>query len=393
MRKGNYFAATLMKAFLFILFFPFTSFTQDLAGVWKGTMHTTGSSMTYEVVINEEKGKLSGYSMTIFTIDGVDNTGVKSIKLKSKGNNLLLEDGELIYHNYSTTPKRIKLTGNLNLHTERGEMVLSGTFTTRSLDMRDNTSYNGLIRLQKTKPGALSNLTARLALINLEKDVAVTTPKAKEKELPTNVVAKNQGNAKPKKKEKEVQPAIVKNKEVVEKEVPPAIVKSKEVIEAEKELSVIRQSTSEVSAVDRKKTNALPPSTTKATARIDIPEDATAKLASREIETIQRVSFRSDSLVISLYDNGQVDGDTVSVILNNKIIIAKKQLTENAITSTIYISPEMGDTLQLVLFAENLGTIPPNTGLLTVRDGNERYEIRFAGDLQKNAAIILLRKK
>ena len=358
-------------------------------------MHTTGSSMTYEVVINEEKGKLSGYSMTIFTIDGVDNTGLKSIKLKNKGGNLLLEDGELIYHNYSTPPKRSKLTGNLTLRTERGEMVLSGTFATRSLDMRDNTSYNGLIRLQKTKPGALSNLTARLALLNLQKDVAVTPAKANQKDLPATVVAKvpEPAPVKIKEKEKEVEPALVKSKEVVEKDVQPAIVKSKEVIEAEKELSLIKKSTNEVTAVDRPIANATPAATKIAKAKIDIPEDATAKLASREIETIQRVSFRSDSLVISLFDNGQVDGDTVSVILNNKIIIAKKQLTENAITSTIYITPEMGDTLQLVLFAENLGSIPPNTGLLTVRDGNERYEIRFAGDLQKNAAIILLRKK
>jgi hypothetical protein len=53
----------------------------------------------------------------------------------------------------------------------------------------------------------------------------------------------------------------------------------------------------------------------------------------------------------------------------------------------------MGDSIVLIMYAENLGSIPPNTGLLVVHDGNDIYEIRFSGDLQKNSAIILRRKK
>ncbi|HRP18716.1 MAG TPA: hypothetical protein PL128_12010, partial [Ginsengibacter sp.] len=53
----------------------------------------------------------------------------------------------------------------------------------------------------------------------------------------------------------------------------------------------------------------------------------------------------------------------------------------------------MGDSLNLAMYAENLGSIPPNSGLLIVRDKSKTYEIRFSGDLQKNSAIILLRNK
>jgi len=45
------------------------------------------------------------------------------------------------------------------------------------------------------------------------------------------------------------------------------------------------------------------------------------------------------------------------------------------------------------MYAENLGIIPPNTGLLIVQEGNNRYEIRFEGNFQKNSAIILKRKR
>jgi hypothetical protein len=45
------------------------------------------------------------------------------------------------------------------------------------------------------------------------------------------------------------------------------------------------------------------------------------------------------------------------------------------------------------MYAENLGSIPPNTGLLVVRDGEAVYDVRFRADLQSNAAIILRRKR
>ena len=115
-------------------------------------------------------------------------------------------------------------------------------------------------------------------------------------------------------------------------------------------------------------------------------------VAVRKNETMQDIYFKNDSLILSLYDNGIVDGDTVSVFMNGENIISKQKLKESAIKKTIYVSAH-SDSLQLVLFAENLGTIPPNTGLLTVRDGDDVYQVRFSADLQKNASIILRRKK
>jgi len=120
---------------------------------------------------------------------------------------------------------------------------------------------------------------------------------------------------------------------------------------------------------------------------------AAAGIATRQIETIRSVNIKSDSLLLTLYDNGEVDGDTVSVLLNGKVIMPLEGLSTKAINKTIYITPEMGDSLVLIMYAENLGSIPPNTGLLIVHDGEDVYYISFSGDLKKNAAIILRRKK
>jgi len=117
-----------------------------------------------------------------------------------------------------------------------------------------------------------------------------------------------------------------------------------------------------------------------------------AQIAFRKIETIETVEIIQDSLVLSLFDNGTIDGDTVSILINGKVVWPRVNLLEKAANKTIYLTPEMGDSISVVMYAESLGTIPPNTGLLVIRDGKINHEIRFSGDLKKNSAIILKRK-
>lgn len=125
------------------------------------------------------------------------------------------------------------------------------------------------------------------------------------------------------------------------------------------------------------------------------PVDITLKaavIAGRKSEFSQQVNFKSDSLLVSLYDNGEIDGDTVSVFMNGDVIMANQGLRSTAIRKTIYLTPGQ-EEFTLVLFAENLGKYPPNTGLLVVRDGDDVYNLRFSSDYQKNTGIVFRRKK
>jgi hypothetical protein len=122
------------------------------------------------------------------------------------------------------------------------------------------------------------------------------------------------------------------------------------------------------------------------------PSGAASMVGERKTDAAQVVSYVSDSLVLALYDNGEIDGDTVSVLVNGQLFLAKQGLKASAIKKTIYIKPGEDD-LTLILYAENLGKYPPNTGLLVVYDGEERYQIRFSADLNKNASVVFRRKK
>jgi hypothetical protein len=116
-------------------------------------------------------------------------------------------------------------------------------------------------------------------------------------------------------------------------------------------------------------------------------------IGGRNSEFAQTVNFKSDSLELSLYDNGEIDGDTVSVFMNGVPLLSKQGLKASAIKKTIYLTPGSNDEFTLVLFAENLGKYPPNTGLLVVHDGEDVYNVRFSADYQKNAGVVFRRKK
>ena len=111
----------------------------------------------------------------------------------------------------------------------------------------------------------------------------------------------------------------------------------------------------------------------------------------RSQKILETFDVVGDSLELHFYDNGVVDGDVISVYVNGESVVSNAKLLEAALKKTIYL-PATNGPVELLLVAETLGSIPPNTGLLVVQDGSARYEVRFSADLQTNAAIVFRKK-
>ncbi|MBC8053692.1 MAG: hypothetical protein H7Y13_11565 [Sphingobacteriaceae bacterium] len=106
----------------------------------------------------------------------------------------------------------------------------------------------------------------------------------------------------------------------------------------------------------------------------------------KEIE----VSNRTVELLISDYQN--VDNDTVSVYFNREVIAAKQRISKKNIRLSINLDSRL-ELNEIVLFAENLGRIPPNTSQLIILDGNLTHKLIIESDKQKSAAIYLKYKQ
>ena len=122
------------------------------------------------------------------------------------------------------------------------------------------------------------------------------------------------------------------------------------------------------------------------------PIKKSTMIGGRKSEFSQEVYFKSDSLILTLYDNGEIDGDTVSVYLNGEVVMPSQGLKSSAIRKTIHMDDGL-ETFTLVMFAESLGKYPPNTGLLVIRDGNDVYNLRFSSDFQKSTGVVFRKKR
>lgn len=401
---------------------------------------TTQQNYRYEIAISESKGKLYGYSHTYFILDDKQYHGVKKLKIKRDDNKIITEEVELIVHNYPVPPaKGVHQQNKLVLEIKDTVMILSGQYATnRTRDYRPLTGY---IHVERKKDYSQSALVPHLQELGLVKNlsflkeetivpetetIAILKPiaSAEEEKLIVTTAKKQQPDVtiKPTTTPTVKEPVIIKpeapkpvetvvTKPVVVKPVEPPVVKTSTPKTKEPE---IVKNTAPVKKQPTVITKPEPPKPTVVVAKPDPPkvtppvivekpvvvkkadppvDPTAAKDANkRKVENIQALYFKSDSLELTLYDNGEVDGDTVSVIMNGRVIMPKVGLSTKAIKKTID-TKEAGDSIQIIMYAESLGSLPPNTGLLIVNDGPDRYEIRFSGDMQKSSAIVFRRKK
>ena len=110
----------------------------------------------------------------------------------------------------------------------------------------------------------------------------------------------------------------------------------------------------------------------------------------REIDLLNTFRFVEDSVMIKIYDNGVIDGDVISLIINGTIVFDKVKLTASPLTYAL--KSNNTSQFQIECYADNLGEIPPNTGLITISSASKTSEILFSSDLKKSAAIKVLLK-
>jgi hypothetical protein len=109
-------------------------------------------------------------------------------------------------------------------------------------------------------------------------------------------------------------------------------------------------------------------------------------LISRANEVIKNLEINETQVTVKIFDNGTIDNDTVSVYLDKKLVISKQRLTAKPLLLSFEMSMEQKEH-ELVLVAENLGEIPPNTSLMVIQTPNKEYEVHVSSNEQKNAVI------
>jgi len=115
-------------------------------------------------------------------------------------------------------------------------------------------------------------------------------------------------------------------------------------------------------------------------------------LTNRTAELVKEIKVDTGNIKIDFYDNGTIDGDTISVFNNGMPMVSRKMLTTKPISITVRIDAKHLEH-ELIMVGENLGTIPPNSALMIIYAGDKRYQLYLISDEKKNAMVRFIYEK
>jgi hypothetical protein len=361
---------------LVFVFVPALLHAQDLTGVWRGTFYNeyeylfTGAKYRYEVQLKNSGRGVTGVTYSYQTTRFYGKASMVGVWFSSNGELTIKEDKML----------DLKITGGgdgclmtcyLTYHKEGTHEYLEGTYS--SVNMRNDTlpCGGGVVRLEKV-PDSDFELEDFLQKKTVDPEQGKLKPGQSDfliKKTPSQTAPNSAGSAKkpaPQTGKPSPPPSTAKKVD------PPKTVKPST------EKSAAQQP-------DKTTTAAPTPSETK-------PKEAPKKipappvLTTRHKDLVETIVTREKFLEISFYDNGEIDGDTISVYDNNRKVVSRAGLSARPITIKVLLDDDDPEH-EVVMVAENMGSIPPNTSLMIVKAGSQRYTVRLSSTEQKNATV------
>ena len=67
------------------------------------------------------------------------------------------------------------------------------------------------------------------------------------------------------------------------------------------------------------------------------------------------------------------------------MLLYQKRLTDKPLTMNVNVFPDTD--YELMMYADNLGRIPPNTALMVITAGRKRYQLFLSSSEQKSAVV------
>lgn len=379
---------------------------QDLTGKWKGyftpSRDLDGKIVTYEIVIKENPD----HTLTASTYSKISN----SFTANALATGMHSENTQLVSITETSLNKK-KLVGNfeaclmsnfLNYRVVRGYEILEGSYTaTNELSGKD--CGGGKVYLEKEGP-IVKEFSAKssdsktatankiIAKDKLAKNTSLqkenkTTPAKKTAIAKKELIQTNQTNT-----SKLTNTTTKSNAKKVSSIQTPSIqtpsIQTTSIQTAAAPTSAVNALQENTKAAAVNETSASPnTSATKSSGQI-LPW----VLVGRENKLVKQVIVNSPSISIDLYDNGTIDNDTIMIFDNKVLLLENKRLSYKATHFDVNFNKD-NNRHEIIIVAHNLGTVPPNTALMVLKDGTSRQEIYITSTLSVNAMVIFELKK
>jgi len=406
----------------FLLFSSLALGAQNLTGIWRGYFGSSNGlykddvrqeMYKYEVQIDQQsnnalKGVTYSYQSTVFygkaTLQGIYTVQTKNLILKE----LALEElkiGDNSEPCLMTCYLEYSKMGNLE--------VLQGTFISVNVKSKVDCG-SGKVYLERVKESDFElepfllkkgGFSAKRGKDSAKPPISVKKPATTNK--PATSATKDNTVKAPLKKPS----ALTTTKKTSPVTQVPATQRNNTTTQKKPVTKPVtnqpKTTTKTITSPQKEAINTPPPSTTGnwkqdatiATRKSDTPiikweQPSTAKgpipkvLLERENSLIKTIYTNERILSIDIFDNGTIDNDTISLYHNNKLVISHGKLNYTPLRFNIKCT-EDEVRHELILVAENLGEIPPNTALMVITAGKKRYEVFLTSNEKRNAKVVI----
>jgi len=371
----------MKRTLLFILatFWGISSNAQQLSGQWTGNFVSNNESSDYStsyVLELEIKGKtVEGFSYTYFYISGKRCYVICRLEGSYDKGSKSLEVTEVERVKSNTPPdfKDCLQTHILTYFKAGGIETLKGKW--KSASLKDDCGEGNSEFERKT----LANINTKpktAPLVKNPKPNNISKPKIiQEKSNPIKQPLTS--NLPPAKKTP--LPLVKVDKPAPKKPLNPIVSKP--------QVAIIKKTNPPTNEVPVEKKNIVIAQPEKTSPNeILTPIIKNTKIDTRVKQVIKVIEVESKTFKVDLYDNGQVDGDTISLYFNGKLMVTHQRLSLTPISLSLTLAEGSSDN-ELEMYAENLGSIPPNSALMVVTYGDKRFEVNITSSEQTNGTV------
>jgi hypothetical protein len=101
---------------------------------------------------------------------------------------------------------------------------------------------------------------------------------------------------------------------------------------------------------------------------------------------VPEIKVDTGTIRLDFYDNAQVDGDSITVLVDKQVVLTHQRLSAKPLTT--YVKIDLNNTFhEIEMVAENLGSIPPNTAILIITAGVNRHLLSLSSSETKSARV------
>ncbi|HVZ96561.1 MAG TPA: hypothetical protein VG847_06785 [Chitinophagaceae bacterium] len=353
----------------FLFFISPTLFAQNFNGQWRGSFNETSygfsglgsDNIDYVLELQISGTDVSGYSYTYFNEGGKRYYTICKLTgtLNRSTKDIVITETERV--KYNTPPGFQNCFQTHKLHYER--------------DSTDTESLRGTWIPAPNQDGNCGYGTTLLSRKMVKSYTAATTPGKKNGNKPTVT--------------KENKPATTKKTSppVARKDAPQKSITKKPASKPVAKAPSKTKPTAQPEVTKKQEDEKIQPTIMPDIKKTDTLVHTVKNFEPRRKDIIKTISISQPTFKVDFYDNGEIDGDSITVFYNGRIVLLHKMLSDRPITLTLSLDENVKENV-ITMYADNLGSIPPNTALMIVHDGDKRYEVRIESDTQKSGSVV-----